>query len=125
MNGIRYVLDTNTVIAMINGNDQLLQKIRNASFVGLSIISVVEFLSFSGINEDDKRLLMELISETDVINLHINNVDLLDIIATVRITYRLKLPDAIIAATALYEEATLIYNDKHFQNINGLTLLTF
>jgi tRNA(fMet)-specific endonuclease VapC len=125
MNGIRYVLDTNSVIAMINGNDQLLQKTRYASFVGLSIISVVEFLSFSGINEADKGLLMDLISETDVINLHADNTALLDIIATVRITYRLKLPDAIIAATALYKGATLISNDKHFQNITALSVLRF
>jgi predicted nucleic acid-binding protein len=110
---------------MIKGNAQLLQQTRVAGFVGLSIISVIEFLSFAGINEEDKQLLSELIAETEVIDLSMENATLLDIIAQIRSTYRLKLADAIIAATALYKNATLISNDKHFQNINQLSVLQF
>ena len=125
MSGTRFVLDTNTVIAMINGNEQLLQQTHDADFVGLSVISIIEFLAFSGINQEDKELLFELIHETEVVNLHMNDTDLLNTIADIRVTNKLKLPDAIIAATAIYKNATLISNDKHFQNIYGLSVLTF
>jgi tRNA(fMet)-specific endonuclease VapC len=125
MSGTRFVLDTNTVIAMINGNEQLLQQTHDANFVGLSVISIIEFLAFSGINQEDKELLFELIHETEVVNLHMNDTNLLNTIADIRVTNKLKLPDAIIAATAIYKNATLISNDKHFQNINGLSVLTF
>ena len=42
-----------------------------------------------------------------------------------RTTYNVKLPDAIIAACALEEQATLISNDAVFPRINGLSLMTF
>jgi len=46
-------------------------------------------------------------------------------IIAIRSSYKLKLPDAVIAATAIYKNATLISNDKHFQNINTLFVLSF
>ncbi len=125
MSGTKYVLDTNALIAMVDGNADTLRLTSQAAFVGISIISVLEFLSFAGITENDKQLLLEVIDETEVVDLKMDDTDLLNIVAQIRSAYRLKLPDAIIAATAIHKGGVLISNDKHFQNIISLPVLRF
>lgn len=125
MSGIRYLLDTNAVISIINGNQTLLQLTSDADFVYLSVISVIEFLSFSALNQEDKDLLYRFISETEVIDLTMDNSALLHTITQLRSRYKIKLPDAIIAATAMHQQAILITNDKHFTNISSLQTITY
>ncbi len=45
MSGIRLVLDTNAINSLIRGNTPL-DSTNKADFVGISIISFIEFLSF-------------------------------------------------------------------------------
>ncbi len=54
MNGTKYLFDTNALISFLQGNPNL----QNFStpFVYLSVISVVEFLSFSGLYQEEKNL---------------------------------------------------------------------
>lgn len=125
MNGNRYVLDTSAIIAMLNGNSVIFQLVHDAVFIGISIISVLEFLSFDKLNEQDKQTLFELISETEVINLTIHETALFIIITQMRNSNKLKLPDAIIAGTAVYKNATLTTGDRHFQNIPNLSVLYY
>jgi len=56
MNGTKYLLDTNAIIALLSGNDVLTNALKNASRIGVSIISVIEFYSFSRLTESDKTL---------------------------------------------------------------------
>ena len=48
------------------------------------------------------------------------NKHMMELIINIRKNYKLKLPDAIIAATAIYHKATLITNDKVFYKIDKL-----
>ncbi len=56
MSGKRYVLDTNAIIALLQGSTMLVQLLQDADWVGISVISQIEFLAFSGLSEDDRRL---------------------------------------------------------------------
>lgn len=47
---MRYLLDTNAIIALLSGNAALLNLLQNPQWVGISVIAEIEFLSFSGIN---------------------------------------------------------------------------
>lgn len=47
MNGNRYVLDTNAIVALLQSNSQLVQLLQNANWVGISVTSQIEFLAFS------------------------------------------------------------------------------
>lgn len=47
MSGNRYVLDTNAIVALLQGNSQLIQLLQNADWIGVSVISQIEFLAFS------------------------------------------------------------------------------
>jgi tRNA(fMet)-specific endonuclease VapC len=69
MSGNRYLLDTNAIIALLQGNSQLLQLVQNADWVGISIISQIEFLAFSGLSQGDIRLFQQFLQRVEVVNL--------------------------------------------------------
>lgn len=54
MNGKRYLLDTNAVVALLRGHGPLLELLRDAEWVGVSVISQIEFLAFAGLGEPDR-----------------------------------------------------------------------
>jgi predicted nucleic acid-binding protein len=54
-----------------------------------------------------------------------NDTTLIQLICDVRQLHRLKLLDAIIASTALNNQATLLTNDAMFRKVTGLTVNTF
>jgi len=45
MNGNRYVLDTNAIVALLQGNTQLVQLLQNANWIGISVISQIKVIS--------------------------------------------------------------------------------
>ena len=57
MNGDRYLLDTNAIVALLQGNDRLVRLLQNADWIGISVISQIEFLAFSELTQADHQLL--------------------------------------------------------------------
>ena len=123
MNGTKYVFDTNALINFFNGLPTL--KSFSNAHISLSIVSIIEFLSFPKIDETQAILLYEFLKEIQVIDLDLSNKALTEIIISTRKTYGLKLPDAIIAATALYLNATLVTNDNDFKKVKGMKALAY
>ena len=82
----------------------------------ISIITKIEVLGFQFQNNDEHQLLLAICNELKVI-------PLTDLIAeetiNIRQTHRIKLPDAIIYATALVENVPLLTNNiKDFKSID-------
>ncbi len=123
MSGKRYFLDTNAIIALLNGNDKLLAKLNTASWVGISVISKLEFLSFPAITRKDISLFNKFISKIEIISLNNENDELLNRVIHARNTKLLKLPDSIIAASAQFTNSVLVTNDKVFSQIEELKTL--
>jgi tRNA(fMet)-specific endonuclease VapC len=96
MSGKRYLLDTNAIVALLEGESQLVQLLQSASWVGISVISQIEFLVFSGLSQADRNLFAQFIQQVEVISLRAEDVALMDKIIEVRQQYRLKLPDSMI-----------------------------
>ncbi|MHC5673700.1 PIN domain-containing protein [Nostoc sp.] len=92
MSGKRYLLDTNAIVALLKGSTKLVTLLQNADWVGISIISQIEFLAFSGLNEDDRQLFEEFLKRVEVINLLATNNLLIEQIIQIRLQYRVKLP---------------------------------
>ena len=107
MNGTRYLFDTNAIIALLKGNSRLDNLLLQADWIATSIINVLEFLSFSYLNETDKKVFYEFISRIRVIPVSDKDRNVLETIAELRIFQHLKLPDAIIAGTAINNNAVL------------------
>ena len=117
MSGERYLLDTNAVVALLRGDQALHQRLRNAEWVGISILSQIEFLAFPNIAKQDREAFQRFSERVDVVGLDRAEPALIDRIVDLRQQYRVKLPDAIIAATAVERSATLITDDGQLRKL--------
>ena len=114
----RYLLDTNAIIYLLN--DRLSSPLPNGKYC-VSIITEMELLSFAGLLAAEETKIHELLRVVDRLQL---TAAVRDHAIDLRRKYRLKLPDAIIAASALIEQATLLTNDQAFKAIQGLNCRT-
>jgi predicted nucleic acid-binding protein len=124
MNGTKYLLDTNAIIALLNGDDTIEEKLQTAEWIGTSVLCIIEFLSFYALTANDKNLLQKLMQRIEIIPIE-NSLPELMQVALLRQQTGLKIPDAVIAATAIKHNARLITNNKHFIAISNLSVTTF
>jgi predicted nucleic acid-binding protein len=125
MSGSRYLLDTNAIVALLQGNSKLLQLLQNADWIGISIISQIEFLAFSGLSPSDIQVFQQFLQRIEVVSLMAGDTVLIQQIIQLRQQYRLKLPDAIVAATALQSNAKLVTADQEFAKVSTLTVINW
>ena len=86
----------------------------------VSVVTKMELLGFNFTSIDEQTIMETFINNCNVID--INN----DIVAktiSIRKTKKIKLPDAIIAATAIVGNFTLITSDPDFKNISELKVI--
>lgn len=107
----RYLLDTNIVIYYFNGivEEEAISEILKSSF-NISIITKIEFLSWQKLILDKElnNKALDFISNATVFDL--DNV-IADKTVENRQKYRIKTPDAIIAATAMVHGFELVTNN--------------
>ncbi len=82
-------------------------------------------MAFSGLNEDDRQLFEKFLKRVEVINLLATNNLLIEQIIQIRLQYRVKLPDAIIASTALQAGASLVTSDWELTKVTSLTVVNW
>jgi tRNA(fMet)-specific endonuclease VapC len=121
----RFLLDTNAIVALLKGNDQLSQLLRDADWIGISVISQIEFLAFSGLTQDDCDLFSQFLQRVAVIELGAKDEGLIAKIIEIRQQYRLKLPDAVIAAMAIQNSAILVTADREFAKVPVLNVMSW
>lgn len=120
MSGSRLFLDTNAIIAFLQGNDALHTAFSKADWIGTSVIAVIEFLSFQHLTEEDILLFKKFINRIHIEGLS-KEWDDLQSIASLRSQHYLKTPDAIIVAQSKRLNAVLVTNDKKLQSVNALS----
>jgi predicted nucleic acid-binding protein len=113
----KYVLDSTVPIDIANGKEgtEALRDALNDAERYISIISCIEALSSPKISAEEERYINSFI--TDCIIVPLNN-DIARNTIKLRRASKLKLPDAIIAATALTLGADLISRDEHLLSLN-------
>jgi len=119
----QYLIDTNAVVDYIgnklpvDGMAFMNNVIDNVPFV--SIITKIEVLGFTTLDKHYK-LLTDFMDDAIIFTL---SNEIVDTCIELRKKYKIKLPDAIIAATALSQNLVLISrNDKDFKKIYELQL---
>lgn len=86
----------------------------------ISVITKIEVLGYNGIVEDIDTQIHQFIASADILNL---TDTIVDKTIGLRKQIKIKLPDAIIAATALASDLTLITNNtSDFKRVSGLKL---
>jgi predicted nucleic acid-binding protein len=111
-----YVLDTNIVLYLLGG--RLLQPLPIGEFY-LSIITEMELLSYHFLTETEQMRIQALLSQVTIVNLDetVKNQAI-----ALRQRHRLKLPDAIVCATALATNSTLLSNDAQLARVTEITV---
>lgn len=122
---MKYLLDTNAVINFLGASmPDHSMKVMNNIVDRDSIISIITKMETLGFNfkSEDEQFTMEYFVEGSTV-LQINN-DIVNKTIDIRKTKKLKLPNAIIAATALVYDLTLITrNTSDFEDIQGLKVI--
>ena len=119
--GQGYLIDSNVIIDFCNGKlPNYGRKLLESVVPEISIITHIELFANKNISQPEYALLEKFITVAVIYPVNIDLVETID----VRKEYKLKLPDAIIAATALVYKLTLIsHNLSYFKNIKGLHVI--
>ena len=109
-----YVLDTNVLLYHLGGR---LSESLPAGPLHASVVSEIELLSYPGLAVSDELVIEAMLRKLVLVELEplVKRGAII-----IRRQYRLKLPDAVIGATALFLNATLITNDRNFEKVSGL-----
>jgi predicted nucleic acid-binding protein len=118
MSGDKYLLDTNIIIYGLKGVAAALPYFDESCYT--SVITEIEILGVKGLSKEEMKIRENAINFCSVITLS-NPIKNLAI--QLKRKHKIKVPDAIIAATAIVEDITLVTADKGFKNIQGLQVI--
>ena len=121
MSGNSLLIDTNIALYLLNG-DTTIAELLNGRDVHVSFITELELLGFQDIKEEDRSIIEELLNNCIIVDL---NQAIKRITINLKQNYKLKLPDAIIAATSIYMNLPLISADKDFDRISDLQFIRY
>lgn len=115
--------DTNIIIYLLEGDKAIAEVFEN-NIISISFITELELLSLKKYSNSQESKVKEIIQQFDIYN-YSNLIK--NSCITLRQKYNLKLPDAIIAATALAYKLPLFTADKQFSKIDEIeiSLYTF
>ena len=121
---VKYLIDTNVWIDAIVGRldaDIFLRLTVQAKWVGYSAITRLELFGFPGLMADEEHKISHLLKNFSEVGIDSKTIDQA---AMIRKVMRIKIPDAIIAASAiLTESALLTRNTDDFKGISGLIIV--
>ncbi|MGD0125686.1 MAG: type II toxin-antitoxin system VapC family toxin [Terriglobia bacterium] len=109
------VLDTNAILYFLGG--KVAQPLAPGRYF-VSVISEMELLSYTSLDDAALVEIHNFLSEVTMVEL---TAEIRELAIGLRRKHALKLPDAIIAATALSLEAQLVTNDTKLLRVPGLT----
>ena len=115
MSGNGYLLDTNAIVQLLKGNKELIAVLGAADFIATSIVAEMEYLSFSGLTDADVALYQAFRGRIQVYDVPSADTVFTQLVVKARKEHGLKLPDAIIAGTAIVKGLTVLTADDHFK----------
>lgn len=113
---MKIVLDTNAVLYFLAG--KLAEPLPQAEYF-VSVITEIELLSYPLLKKEEAAEIVDFLNDVNIIDL---TKEVKKSTVNFRSQYRLKLPDAIIAATAYSLTAELFTNDAKLSNIMELSV---
>ena len=118
MSGDKYLLDTNIILYILSGSETIARHLNQKIFY-ISVISEIELLGYKALSLKQEKSIKDFISNFRIISIDeaIKNESI-----ALRKKYSLKLPDCIVAATAITLNLTFITSDKQFRQVNNLLL---
>lgn len=121
MSGSKILIDTNIALYLFKGDKNLGTILQNVETY-VSFINELELLGFKGITLKEESWVELFLNECIIIDI---NQGIKDITKQIRRNYSLKLPDAIVAATAIFLGIPLLSADKQFGQVLDLTFVLY
>lgn len=115
MNGIKFLVDTNCFIYLLNENP-LIASFAQEQWV-FSYITEIKLLSKKSLNNDEDFLIRKMLSICYKVD---HNQQLSELAIILKRENIIKLPDAIIAASAQLLQLPLLTADKGFANVKSI-----
>lgn len=121
---MRHLLDTNLIIYAVGGDSFAVNALQAAvlsAWVGYSAITRLELFGYPELTGEEEVALATVVGELEEVEV---SSSIIDRAIRIRKSSRIKVPDAIIAATALEQDAVLLTRNKDdFKTIEGLTIV--
>jgi len=122
MNGSALLLDTNVALYLLRGDRSAADALQGQG-VFISFVTKMELLSKPGMSRTEIRQVTAFVEEWPMVEM---NRTIMDRAIVIRREHRLKLPDAIIAATAIFLNIPLLTADRAFEKLKDeLALLMY
>lgn len=119
MNGNSILSDTNPLIYLLTGNKKA-EEFLDDKQIWISVISEMELFGKKGLSNTELNAINYLVNNCFIAEL---NTQVKQITKDLLQSYSIRLPDAIIAATAIYLDLPLVTADADFKSINELKLV--
>jgi predicted nucleic acid-binding protein len=121
VNGNSIFIDTNIILYLLNGDDTISELLQGKD-IYVSVISELELLGYKGIEEQEVTIIEDFFSHCIIVDL---NQSIKKLTIGLKRKHRIKLPDAIIAASAQYVNIPLLSADKGFEKLKGLQFVLY
>ncbi|HEY4522460.1 MAG TPA: PIN domain-containing protein [Candidatus Paceibacterota bacterium] len=119
------VLDTNIIIAYLNGDEQVIETVRQWFVGGVGLfISAVTYAEVLALREASAADIESMRRFLDLFVVIPVDKALAENIAAVKRGNKLKFPDAAIVATAHYTTSPLVTRDKRPHKIKGIEVVS-
>ena len=115
------IIDSNIIVYIVKRELQVLQITVPDINYFISIITYMEVLGYSFNNIEERKYTEEIIKKIPLIYI---DKTIADLVITIRSKMKIKLPDAIIAASAIINNCSLMTrNEDDFNNIEKLKII--
>lgn len=121
MSGAKLFLDTNIILYFLEGKSDIVEIISECDLI-ISFITELELLSFKTLADEEEQAIKGFVNSCQLISI---NKDIKKLTVELKRRYQLKLPDAIIAATAYSLNIPLLTADRQFQQVEELEVVIY
>lgn len=111
------VLDTNVIIYLLN--HQLVTPLPVDQYL-VSVISRIELLGWKDLSLGQEATIQAVLADLTIVGI---DDPLIDLVIELRKTTNLRIPDAMIAATAMLTDSELVTRDVGFKQVPGLKVI--
>ena len=118
MNGNKFLLNTNIIIYILNG-DKLISNYLSQNFFYTSIICEIELFGSKTLISKAEKQILKFLKEFKIVSI---DQTIKELAIAFKKKYFLKIPDSIIAATSMSLDIPLVTSDKGFKQITELEI---
>ena len=119
MSGNKLLLDTNAVLSLL-GSQNIFPALEGKE-IFVSFITELELYSYPALKAEEEKSVGFFLGKATIIDI---TKDIKAKAILIRKKYKLKLPDAIICASAMSKNLLLVTNDKQFKKVVDIMVST-